>query len=60
LLEPQRSSLLQAIQDEFPHIRFFSVKRWDEMPDNVGIYEMNQPLVGEEIRAFTEYVMQNS
>jgi len=58
LLEPQPGLLLQAIQTSFPDVRFFSVQRWDEMPDNVAIFEMKQPYSGEQIRRFTEYVTQ--
>ncbi|MEO9274556.1 hypothetical protein ABFY09_06820 [Marinomonas sp. 5E14-1] len=58
LLESQPSLLLQAIQTSFPDVRFFSVQRWDEMPDNVAIFEMKQPYSGEQIRRFTEYVTQ--
>ncbi|WOD08795.1 hypothetical protein [Marinomonas sp. GJ51-6] len=58
LLEPQLGLLLQAIQTSFPDVRFFSVQRWDEMPDNVAIFEMKQPYSGEQIRRFTEYVTQ--
>jgi hypothetical protein len=60
LLAPQSKALLETIQNEFPQVRFFSVQSGSEMPDNVAIFEIKQPYVGEQIRSFTDYVMQKS
>ena len=58
LLEPQSSTLLQSIQLAFPKVRFFSLQQWPEMPDNVSFFDMAWPYSIEQIRQFTENVMQ--
>lgn len=58
LLEPQAKELLESIETEFPHVRLFSVHRWDEMPENVSLFEMTQPYSCHQISTFTQNVMQ--
>lgn len=58
LLEPQPRTLLLSIQEAFPATRFFSVQRWPEMPDNVTLFDMTLPYSGDQIRLFTQKVMQ--
>lgn len=60
LLEPQPDLLLKAVQDSYPGVRFFSVQRWDEMPDNVSVFEAAQPYTSEKIQRFAEHVAQRS
>jgi len=60
LLEPQASGFLNVIHLEFPKIQFFSVQSWPEMPDNVALFEMRQPYSGDQIRSFTQDVIQRS
>jgi hypothetical protein len=35
-----------------------SVQRWSEMPDNVALFDMTLPYSGDQIRLFTQKVMQ--
>lgn len=58
LLEPQPNAQLWSIQAAFPNVRFFSVQRWPEMPDNVAFFEMSLPYSGDQIGLFTQKVMQ--
>lgn len=60
LLEPQPTELLRTIQSAFPRVRFFSLQRWPEMPDNVALFEMAWPYSGDQIKAFTQNVMQQT
>ncbi|WP_352339910.1 hypothetical protein, partial [Psychrobacter sp. 16-MNA-CIBAN-0192] len=60
LLVPQPETLLLSIQAAFPKVRFFSVQRWPEMPDNVALFEMALPYSGDQIRLFTQDVMHNN
>lgn len=60
LLEPQPAELLRTIQSAFPKVRFFSLQRWSEMPDNVTLFEMSWPYSGDQIQAFTQNVMQQT
>lgn len=60
LLEPQPRSLLLSIQEVFPTSRLFSVQRWPEMPDNVAFFDMTLPYSGDQIRLFTQKVMQQN
>lgn len=60
LLAPQPETLLLSIQAAFPKVRFFSVQRWSEMPDNVALFEMVLPYSGDQIRLFTKGVMQKN
>ena len=60
LLEPQPRTLLLSIQESFPAVRFFSVQRWPEMPDNVAFFEMTLPYSGDQIRLFTHEVIQQN
>jgi hypothetical protein len=58
LLEPQPSRLLLAIQSAFPKVQIFSLQQWPEMPDNVSFFDMPWPYSVDQIRLFTEKVMQ--
>ncbi len=60
LLEHQPAELLRTIQLAFPKVRFFSLQRWPEMPDNVTFFEMAWPYSGDQIKAFTQNVMQQT
>jgi hypothetical protein len=60
LLEPQPCALLLSIQAAFPSVRFFSVQRWAEMPDNVAFFDMTLPYSGDQIRLFTQKVKQQN
>ncbi|MCB5161803.1 hypothetical protein [Marinomonas algarum] len=57
LLEPQPSHLLVSIQYALPNIRFFSVQRWQGMPDNVVLSAMEQPYSNEKISEFAKMLM---
>ncbi|RBP85320.1 hypothetical protein EBI01_01590 [Marinomonas rhizomae] len=58
LLSPQPHTLLLSIQKAFPKSRLFSVQRWPEMPDNVALFDMTLPYSGDQIRHFTQKVIQ--
>jgi hypothetical protein len=60
LLEPQPRALLRSIQAAFPKVRFFSVQKWPEMPDNVSFFSMALPYSGDQIRLFTQNVIQQN
>ncbi|TYL49183.1 hypothetical protein [Marinomonas sp. IMCC 4694] len=57
LLEPQPADRLRLIQADFPKVRFFSLQKWPEMPDNVTLFEMNMPYSSEQIQRFTQSLL---
>ncbi|PYF78880.1 MULTISPECIES: hypothetical protein [Marinomonas] len=60
LLEPQSSAVILAAQTAFPNVRFYSVQKWPDMPDNVILFDLVSPNSGEQIRFFTQDVMQHN
>jgi len=60
LLEPQPEMILLSIQSAFPKVRFFSLQRWPEMPDNVTFFPMDLPYSGDQIRLFTQQAMRQN
>lgn len=60
LLEPQSSAVILAAQTAFPNVRFYSVQKWSEMPDNVILFDLISLNTSEQIRFFTQDVMQHN
>lgn len=60
LLEPQPSATILAAQTAFPSVCFYAVQKWPEMPDNVILFDLVSPNSGEQIRFFTQEVIQHN